>query len=97
MAWARGSTNPKYQTREHRAERARWAQRLKRDGVVYCAQPVCVMPSRAILEGQGWHLGHADNGVDYIGPTHVDCNVKDAAVRARAKQLGTTTPRRWVL
>ena len=99
MPWIkRSGSAPKYRTPKHRQERERWVRVLERDGTVQCAQPVCVMPTRAIHNGQTWHLGHADNGVDYIGPVHPLCNVKDGARRGRAKQdAGPARPRRWSL
>jgi hypothetical protein len=99
MAWDRTApTHPKYRTPEHRRERARWATVLKRDGVVTCAQPICVMPTRDITTTDEWHLGHNDEGTHYIGPVHAACNVKDAARRASARSHGTSsTPRRWEL
>jgi hypothetical protein len=99
MPWDRSApVNPKYRTAEHRNERRRWARILKREGVVLCAQAVCVMPSREIHDGERWHLGHDDSGQHYIGPVHPLCNVKDGAKRARARQ-GRRAPasRRWVL
>ena len=99
MPWDRSApTNPKYRTRQHRAERARWARILKRLGVVTCAQPVCVMPTREICAGDPWHLGHDDTGTAYIGPVHPLCNIKDAAVRASARSRGSGgAARRWAL
>jgi hypothetical protein len=53
--------------------------RLKRDGYLLCHQPECVMPTRTILAGEVWHLGHDPSGLHYIGPTHPRCNLRDAA------------------
>lgn len=97
MPWDRNrpGTDPKYRTPQHRATRKRWAATIKRDGYATCAQPVCVMPSRTIEHGEAWHLGHADDGVTYIGPVHPLCNVKDGARRGRARQ--DEGVRRWAL
>jgi hypothetical protein len=94
MPWARRSGNAaKYRTRRHRVERARWAALLRKAGAMPCAQSVCVMPTRAIHHGQPWHLGHAADGVTYLGPVHPACNVKDGARRGRARQ--NVTGMRW--
>ena len=107
MPWDRSAgTNPKYRTREHIVYRKRLVAQLKRDGYLICTATVCVMPSRTITNPNGrapdgLNAGHADNGVDYDGPQHRACNVKDGARRARAKQdqpkpkASFKTPRQW--
>ena len=98
MAWDRSKgTDPKYRTREHREARAALVRQLHRDGHLTCTAKVCVMPTRWITESNGrkrngLHLGHADNGIDYDGPQHNACNVKDGARRARAKQDAPKQP-----
>lgn len=95
MPWDRSApSDPKYRTREHRAERKRLTQQMNRDGLLVCAQPVCVMSTRTIAAGEPWHVGHDDTGTRYIGPVHPECNIRDAAVRARARR---DRPRRWEL
>jgi hypothetical protein len=92
VTWDRsGPANPKYRTREHRDLRAHYVRRLKAGEVLVCTATECVMPTRAITNPNGrardgLHLGHADDGVTYAGPQHNACNIKDAAVRGRAKQ-----------
>ena len=101
MAWdRRGDPDPKYRTPGHIAYRKRLVAQLKRDGALTCTARHCVMPTRAITNpnGQapaGLTAGHADNGVDYDGPQHRACNLRDGAVRARARQ--DEPLRRWVL
>lgn len=96
MPWDRTTgTDPKYRTREHREARARLVAQLKRDGYLICTATTCVLPSRHITNpngraGEGLHLGHADDGVTYAGPQHNACNVKDGAIRGRARQEVTT-------
>ena len=71
---------------------------MERDGQLWCAQPECIMSSRLILPHMPFAAGHNDAGTDYIGPVHRDCNNRDGAKRARARQLGRdTTYRRWVI
>jgi len=95
VAWDRSQpTDPKYRSKAHRDERARWVREIKRAGSVQCAQPECVMGERTIYDGQPWHLGHDDTGTRYIGPCHPRCNVKDGAVRGRQRQV---TPSRWAI
>ena len=93
MSWddTRGPTNPKYRTREHKAYRARLVAQLRRDGHLICTAAECVMPSRLITNPNGrardgLHAGHDDSGTRYDGPQHNACNVRDGAVRGRARQ-----------
>lgn len=81
-----GRTAPKYRSPEHLKTRAAYAAALERDGYAWCAQPVCVMPSRKILPGSRWCAGHDDTGTRYIGLVHERCNIRDASVRARQAQ-----------
>ena len=97
MPWdnARPSTDPKYRTRQHREYRATLVRQLHRDGYLTCTAKTCVMPTRTITNPNGrapdgLNAGHADNGVDYDGPQHRACNVKDGARRGRAKQDAPT-------
>jgi hypothetical protein len=84
------SVDPKYQSKEHRDARAAMKAQIERDGYGYCAQPVCVMPSRLITLTMRWCAGHNDAGTAYIGPVHQRCNVRDGAKRGRARQNATT-------
>lgn len=99
MPWDRSQpTDPKYRSKAHRAERAKWQREIDRAGSVQCAQPECVMDSRTIWAGQAWHLGHAEDGVTYIGPVHPQCNWRDGARRGNARARGLhDAPRRWPL
>ena len=99
MPWDRNrpGTDPKYRTRRHREYRASLVAALKRDGYLTCTARVCVMPTRTITNPNGrapdgLNAGHADNGVDYDGLQHRVCNLRDGAVRGRAKQDEATTP-----
>ena len=107
MPWdRRAGTHPKYRSREHIAYRKRLVAQLNRDGYLTCTAKMCIMPTRTITNPNGrardgLHLGHNDDGVTFAGPQHAACNVKDGAVRARAKQdapeapRSFTTARRW--
>src|SRR4051794_14072190 len=97
MPWDRSTpTDPKYRTKAHRDERAKYVRQMKRDGYLICAQPVCVMGERTIQRHDDWHLGHDETGMQYIGPTHAACNVKDGARRARARRDDPIV-RRWAV
>lgn len=107
MPWDHSAgVNPKYRTAEHIHKRKALVAQLRREGHLVCTAAVCVFPTRHITEPNGrrrngLHLGHRDDGVTYAGPQHNACNVKDGAVRGRAKQAepkspaSFTTSRRW--
>ncbi len=98
MPWDRSApTNPKYRSKEHRAERARLARQMEREGYLICAQPECVMPSRLIRQGDEWHVGHDDSGTQFIGPVQAKCNIRNAAVRANRRSRGLDKPRAWTI
>ena len=97
MPWDRSQpVDPKYRSKAHRAERAKYVRQMEREGYLICQQPVCLNPSRVILPGDRWHLGHDDSGTQYIGPVCARCNVVDGAKRARARQ-DNPKPSRWVM
>lgn len=98
MAWDRSApTDPKYRSKAHRDERAKYVRQMERDGYLVCAQPVCVMPTRIIQRGDRWHLGHDASGTQFIGPVCARCNVVDGARRGNAKARGVGEPDRWVV
>lgn len=102
MPWDRSApTDPKYATREHRAIVATYKARLKRDGYLVCTARDCVFESRLIVnpngrERDGLTAGHADNGIDYDGPQHRLCNVRDGARRGNRRSRGLDSTR-WEL
>jgi hypothetical protein len=95
-------TQAKYRSPEHRRLRAALVARIKAGEALDCTAKVCVFgypitnpDGRA---PDGLHLGHEENGVDYAGPQHNACNVKDGARRGNARSRGIAeAPRRWVL
>lgn len=101
MAWDRTKgTDPKYRSPEHIAYTKQLKAQLQRDGSLTCTAKTCVMPTRSITnpngrQPDGLTAGHADNGVDYDGPQHRQCNVKDGARRARARQDTSVTQLEW--
>src|SRR4051812_45496276 len=76
---------------QHKAERARWAPKVK-TGLVDCAR--C---HAAIAVDEPWDLDHTDDRSGYNGPTHASCNRaaggrNGAAVTNSAKAM---TVRDW--
>lgn len=102
MPWSttrKPGTAAKYRTAEHRILRAGLVRRIQAGEALTCTADVCVFNGAPITnpngrDPDGLHLGHADNGVDYAGPQHNLCNVKDGARRGNRRSRGV---RRWVL
>ena len=92
MPWktTRTGTAAKYRTPEHRRYREALVLQLKQQGYLTCTADVCVLPTRVITNPDGrardgLHAGHEANGIDYRGPQHNACNVKDGARRGNAR------------
>ncbi len=103
MPWDRSlPTDPKYRSTEHRTRRAELVAMINAGQPLACTAKTCVFNRAPITnpngrDPDGLHLGHADNGVDYDGPQHNQCNVKDGARRASARSHGTPEGGHWIL
>lgn len=98
MPWDRsrpGGTkvNPKYRDPAYLATRKQLMDQLKRAGQGVCAERICIMQSRLITPSMRLHLCHDETGTVIRGLGHMQCNVRDAARRARARQNVSTL--RW--
>ena len=87
-----------YNTREYKKAKA--ALRPVVDaGNAWCAELVCVMPSRHIAPGSPWALAHDHRdptGRTLLGPAHRRCNGAEAARRNNPKRK-QREPRRLAL
>jgi hypothetical protein len=91
MAWVkRNSAAPIYRTTAHRRARAALiAAFTPGDACCLCGQPM-YPPTRQL------HADHEPGTLAYRGLAHAQCNVEDAARRARARQLEPqVTIREW--
>lgn len=77
----------------HQQERKRWAPTVEQ-GRAYCAEPICLMPTRWIPPGTPWHLCHDPTGTVWIGVGHERCNATEAAKRMHRTRKAK---RRWAL
>lgn len=76
---------------KHRELRAYWAEQIKA-GV----NPICSLCPHPIIPTDLWDLDHDDDGVNYRGPAHQDCNRRAGAVKKNklyAKAKTTTINR----
>jgi hypothetical protein len=60
--------------------------RLRAIGMAYCAEPECTQPSRIITPNMRLHLSHDPTGTVVLGLSHYQCNLAEAAKRARRYQ-----------
>jgi hypothetical protein len=84
---AAGSTTARGYGTPHQRVRARW-EPVVAAGRGWCAELICLMPTRWIRPGTPWHLAHAPDG-SYRGPAHQRCNIAE-----RNRRCGNR-PRRW--
>jgi len=103
MPWSRDQpTDPKYRSKAHRDYLASLKRRLTREGYLECTATVCEYGDRTITNPNGSHpdgltAGHNNDGVNYDGPQHRLCNVRDGARRGRARQGNALTSSRFAL
>ena len=82
MAARKTSTARGYDYR-HQQERRRWQPKVDA-GLVDCHAVRCIMPTRAILPGQAWDLGHDEARTRWTGPEHAECNRSDGGRKGAA-------------
>ena len=68
----RGTRQQRGYDATHDAERARWGRIIELQG-----WPCARCPER-IQPGEDFHLDHTDDRTGYLGPSHVQCNLKAA-------------------
>lgn len=83
---------------EHQQTRARLRPTVDR-GEAYCAEVICLMPSRWIEPGTPWDLAHDRSGASlYLGPAHAKCNRAEGARhgnRQRARDTASEAADLW--
>jgi hypothetical protein len=68
---------------DHKNLRAKWAETVDA-GEALCLATVCLFGDRRILPGQGWDLGHDDNG-GWRGTEHSRCNRSAGGVKGNPR------------
>lgn len=77
----------------HRARRKQLDPVVQR-GDGWCAELICLMPTRWITPGTPWHLAH-DSPTTYRGPAHRRCNEAEAARRGNRTRHGRAPASPW--
>ncbi len=94
----RGTTTERGYGSDHQAERQRWVD-IQREGgedeyghgALECRAVRCLMPTRWIMPGEAWDLGH-DEQRQWRGPEHESCNRSEGGARG-ARMRGQGRPR----
>jgi hypothetical protein len=90
-----GTTTQRGYGRPHQKLRAQWKP-LVDAGRVSCHATICLKPSRQIIPGTPWHLGHTPDRSAWTGPEHEQCNEADAnRRRGKRRPVTMTTSRNW--
>lgn len=101
-----GDTTERGYGSDHQKVRAQWAP-IVESGEAWCAEVVCLEPSRWIRPGTPWDLAHSRDRTAYLGPAHARCNRSEGSRRGnrlrrglpkRTPQPNTTwrTSRQWL-
>jgi hypothetical protein len=93
MPWSNARPRRSKYDAAHNTLRARHIAALRAAGTGMCAEPVCTAPTRVITPDMDLHLSHDPTGRTVIGLSHRECNIREAARRARARQ--TTNRLGW--
>lgn len=98
MANPRRSTAERGYGQPHKRARAALAPTVQ-DGQAWCAETICLKPTRWIDPHTAWDLAHdRANPGQYLGPAHAKCNRSEGARwQARTSGAAKGAGRRWVL
>jgi hypothetical protein len=69
----RGSRQARGYDRRHDRLRRQWKPKVDA-GTVHCHAAVCLEPTRWIIPGSAWDLGHTEDRSAWTGPEHMHCN-----------------------
>lgn len=89
--------DPRYATPEYRAAYRAVRKAQARGEWLWCAQPVCLEPSREIAPNQQVDVAHDDDGLAILGPAHRRCNRVDGGKRRHLLDPSRATIKRRVL
>lgn len=87
----------------HQQERNNHWRPIVAAGEAYCAEPICLLPSRWIppewAPTQLWHVCHDPTGTVVIGVGHRKCNTSEGATRGNRMRgrREPSTANRWTL
>jgi hypothetical protein len=84
-----------HRTREYVAAYHAVKQAQAAGELLTCVEPICLFRTRLITPWQRASVSHDQTGTRILGPSHLKCNLSEAAIRGN-KQRGAKR-RRWAL
>lgn len=79
---------PQHRTPEYRAAYKAIKQAQARGQTLWCVEPVCKFPTRAIEPHQRASVSHDPTGQIILGPSHLHDNLSEAAIRGNKMRAG---------
>lgn len=73
-----------HRTPQYRAAYRTMKQQQARGVWLECVEPVCKKPTRAIAPTDRASISHDTTGTVILGPSHLGCNLSEAATRGNA-------------
>jgi len=100
MARTVGTTVQRGYGTPHKKLRLQW-EPIVDAGQAFCHATICVKPSRRIIPGTPWTLGHTADRSAWTGPEHQHCGAADGARRKNRKRrtpppAARVLPQQWV-
>ncbi len=86
---------PQHRTREYVAAYKAIKRAQAAGQVLVCVEPICKFRSRLISPWQRASVSHDQTGTQLLGPSHLKCNLSEAAVRGN--KMRAQVRRRWAL
>lgn len=78
-----------HRTPEYRAAYRKLKDAQARGAWHTCVEPQCLMPSRDIAPTDRASISHDPSGTVIIGPSHLRCNLSEAAARGNRMRVRT--------
>ena len=92
---------PQHRTPEYRRAYQTQRQAQAAGQWLTCVEPICKKPSRDIAPWDRASISHDPSGTVILGPSHLSCNLSEAASRGNRMRAGRPPPprpaRRWTL
>lgn len=74
-------SKPKYETPEYRAAYKALRRAQAAGQWLTCVEPRCLKSTRGIAPSDKASVSHDPSGLVIIGPSHLGCNLSEAAIR----------------
>lgn len=88
-------SKPQHRTPEYRAAYKALVAAQAAGESLWCVEPRCLRPTRVIAPTDRASISHDPTGTLILGPSHLGCNLSEAAIRGN--KMRTRTIRRLIL